>query len=637
MIRWGAYHMLMWAWVLVPLAWILYRLRKQQKKQLETLIDADVVSHLAPRLNPKLMRNKNILWLGAILLMILALARPQWGYHWDEVQRRGLDIMVVLDTSKSMLTQDVKPNRLQQAKWGIRDLLGKLHGDRVGLISFAGSAFLQCPLTMDYPAFAMMLDDVYAGIIPRGGTAISKALKEAVESFEYDSAADKAIILVTDGEDHDGDPASLIDELKAKGIMVFAIGVGTLEGELIATTDQNGAQTFIKDANNQVVKSALNEEPLRQLAMETGGIYVRSAPGDFGLDQIYDRGINKLQRADQESKMVKIYEDHFSWFLTAAFILLILEAALAFGKKGAKKRIPAITAVLLAGAFLLPNQVRAEENEDPFAYMQAGLTAMNAAGKAEAAESVQPAEPVDNTSTNAAAMAEAMPSESEKQYQQAAAYFEKAADLTRSNEELDAAVAWYNLGNALYKLKQFDKASTAYQNALTSSDLALQSKAYFNQGNAAMEIMQTTDTPTFKTMVEQLDHAMSLYEKSMMLDADDVDAKKNYEAALRLKTGLLNAQMSIQTLISQSRNMVRDGRIVDALQSMQTNMQQPAVQRILQMDQELGKKLQETIQKISDVAKIDQDVAKELQQVQDQMDKIKTLPTIQNNGGTSDE
>ncbi|NCC52980.1 MAG: VWA domain-containing protein, partial [Spartobacteria bacterium] len=227
-----------------------------------------------------------------------------------------------------MMAEDIKPNRLQQAKWGVRDLLQKLRGDRIGLLTFAGTSFLQCPLTVDYAAFLMTLDDVYAGILPRGGTAITKALQQAIDSFEYDTNADRAIILVTDGEDHEGDPARLIPELKKKNIRVYAVGVGTLQGELIPTSDPQGRLTFIKDNEGQVVKTALQEDAIRKVALETGGIYVRSAPGDFGLERIYDQGIDQLQRDEQESRMVKEYEERFMWFIAIALAMLLIESLL---------------------------------------------------------------------------------------------------------------------------------------------------------------------------------------------------------------------------------------------------------------------------------------------------------------------
>ncbi|MFH0952766.1 MAG: VWA domain-containing protein [Verrucomicrobiota bacterium] len=328
MMRWGAPDILAWLLLLIPLWWGVFYLVRRRERLLQRIADAKVLPVLMPDRKIRQIRRRTTLWLAAVALMGVSLARPQWGFHWQEVKRRGLDILVVLDTSRSMLAQDIKPNRIQQAKWGIRDLIQKLKGDRIGLVTFAGSSFLECPLTVDYAAFLMTLDDVYVGIIPRGGTAIAQALRTAMNSFAKEQGeADRAVVLITDGEDHEGNPLELLDELKKKNIRVYAVGVGTLEGELVPSEGE--AQTgFMKDREGKVVKSALQEGVMERLAVATGGAYVRSAPGDFGLDRIFDQGIAHLKRDEQESRMTKAYEDRFVWFLGLAFLALAIEALL---------------------------------------------------------------------------------------------------------------------------------------------------------------------------------------------------------------------------------------------------------------------------------------------------------------------
>ena len=326
--RLGSPDILPWLLLLIPIWWLVFYLLRRRERRLQQLIDLNVVPVLSPHRSLVHIHRRTILWLMAISLAGLALVRPQWGFHWQEVKRRGLDIMVVLDTSKSMLAEDIKPNRFQQAKWGIRDLVGKLKGDRIGLVTFAGSSFLECPLTIDYAAFLMTLDDSYVGIIPRGGTAIAQSLRTAIDGFEKSGDADRAIVLITDGEDHEGTPLKLAEEMKKKNIRVFAIGVGSLAGELIPSADAENRPGFVKDNSGNVVKSALQEEVLSKLAIATGGTYVRSAPGDFGLERVYDQGIAQLKRDEQDSRMTKAYEDRFAWLLGSAFILLILEAIL---------------------------------------------------------------------------------------------------------------------------------------------------------------------------------------------------------------------------------------------------------------------------------------------------------------------
>ncbi|HOE01517.1 MAG TPA: VWA domain-containing protein, partial [Kiritimatiellia bacterium] len=230
MLKWGHGEMLFALLLLAPVAALLLALLKRRRRAIHRLVAAEALPTLAPAWNPARARSRLALRLAALVFLIVALARPQWGFHWEEVRRKGLDLMIVLDTSRSMLAADIKPSRLQQAKWGVRDLLRNLRGDRVGLVPFAGSSIVQCPLTVDYAAFTMTLDDLYAGIIPRGGTAIAQALQTAMNAFPAESAADRVILLITDGEDHEGDPLALLPELKAKNIRVYTIGIGTLEG-----------------------------------------------------------------------------------------------------------------------------------------------------------------------------------------------------------------------------------------------------------------------------------------------------------------------------------------------------------------------------------------------------------------------
>ena len=192
-------------------------------------------------------------------------------------------------------------------------------------MAFAGDAFLLCPATIDYAAFTMMLDDVYAGIVPVGGTDLFQALETSLESFKEseESQADKVIILISDGEGHTGDPLALLPKLKEENIRVFAIGVGTRKGELIQTSDG-----FVKDKSGNVVKSSLNESMLERIAFETGGFYVRSAPGDFGLERVYQQGIAQLQREERETRMSKTWTERFQWLLGAALLLLVIEAGI---------------------------------------------------------------------------------------------------------------------------------------------------------------------------------------------------------------------------------------------------------------------------------------------------------------------
>jgi Ca-activated chloride channel homolog len=329
--KWGQIELLYWLPLALPLAWLLFALLRRRRAALARLIDPTMLPVLAPTWNPARAKTRLGLRILALAMLVLALARPQWGFHWEEVRRKGLDMVVVLDTSRSMMASDIKPSRLQQAKWGVRDLLRNLHGDRVGLVPFAGSSLLQCPLTIDYAAFTMTLDDIYSGIIPRGGTAIEQALRTAIAAFPADGAADRVILLITDGEDHEGDPLALLSELTEKNIRVYSIGIGTLEGEMVPAGD--GQAAYFKDRQGQIVKTALKEDVLQKLALGTGGTYVRSAPGDTGLERVFNESINSLKRSEQEARTAKIFEERFLWPIATALLLLAWEAALSDRKK----------------------------------------------------------------------------------------------------------------------------------------------------------------------------------------------------------------------------------------------------------------------------------------------------------------
>lgn len=325
---WAHPERLLWLWVLVPVGIGLVLMEKRRLLRLATFASVPALQRLLPSYRPERRRLLQSLWIVAFGLLLLTLAQPQWGSKWINVQRRGLDIMVVLDTSKSMLAEDFKPNRLKRATWGIRDLLQKLRGDRVGLIAFAGTSFVQCPLTIDYPAFLTTLDDVYAGIIPQGGTATAQALQLAINSFEEEANSDRVLILISDGGDHEGEPLKLLADLKKEKIRVFSIGVGSTEGELIPIRDSHGQQSFLKDRSGNIVKTSLEEEVLQQLALQTGGAYVKAVPGDFGVERLIHEGLADLKRSEHESSLMRAKVDRYPWFVGAALLLLVFESLL---------------------------------------------------------------------------------------------------------------------------------------------------------------------------------------------------------------------------------------------------------------------------------------------------------------------
>lgn len=310
----------------IPVALILFYIwaARRQRSVRETFAARKLLPELTTFFDSRKCRLKNIFLVIAISLAVLSLMRPKWGFHWEEVKRKGLDIIIALDTSKSMLAEDMKPNRLERSKLAIKDLVRELKGDRIGLIAFSGTAFLQCPLTVDYNGFLLSLDHLDAGTIPRGGTSISSAIKEAMKSYEGEEGQYKVLIITTDGEDHEGNPVKTAEEAKRKGIKIFCVGVGSKSGELIPITDKKGKFGFVKDRSGNVVKTRLDENTLKTIALTTGGSYVHATPTEFGLDFIYRKKLSKIEKRDIETKMKKYYEERFQVPLGIAFLLFAI-------------------------------------------------------------------------------------------------------------------------------------------------------------------------------------------------------------------------------------------------------------------------------------------------------------------------
>ncbi|MDP2768038.1 MAG: VWA domain-containing protein, partial [Candidatus Methanoperedens sp.] len=288
---------------------------------------------LLAQVDPGRQRIKAILLILGLTLCFFALLRPQWGFKWQEVKRKGLDIIIALDTSKSMLANDIKPSRLKRAKLAIGDFTQNLKGDRVGLIAFAGSAFLGCPLTIDYGGFLLALENVDVHTIPRGGTSISSAIKEAIRSYPAGEGKFKVLIIITDGEDHDGDALGLAREAKKEGIIICCIGIGTKEGELVFLEQEDGRKEFLKDNAGNAVKSSLNEDLLQKISLAAGGTYIRSTNTNFGLDLLYQGRLSKMEKREFEGKMNKLYEERFQLPLFLGLILILLEIIISDRKK----------------------------------------------------------------------------------------------------------------------------------------------------------------------------------------------------------------------------------------------------------------------------------------------------------------
>ena len=271
------------------------------------------------------LRFKFLLLLGGMALGIIALSQPRMGFQWEEVQHRGFDIILTVDVSRSMLAEDISPNRLTRAKREVIDLLSMLQGDRVGLVVFAGIGFTQSPLTVDYKAIEIFLDTLDTELIPVPGTAIAHALQTSMQAFSDSHRNSKAIILITDGEDHSGELQIVEKQAREAGVKIFVIGIGKTEGVPIPNL-QGG---FLKNKKGELVMSKLNEAALKELALSTGGSYAQSVTGDLDLEKIYLQDIREnLQRNELQKTRRRLWNEQFQWFVLAAILCWMIEPLL---------------------------------------------------------------------------------------------------------------------------------------------------------------------------------------------------------------------------------------------------------------------------------------------------------------------
>lgn len=271
------------------------------------------------------LRFKLLLLLGGMALGIIALSQPRMGFQWEEVQHSGFDIILAVDVSRSMLAEDINPNRLTRAKREVIDLLSMLQGDRVGLVVFAGISFTQSPLTVDYKAIEIFLDTLDTELIPVPGTAIAHALQTSMQAFSDSHRNSKAIILITDGEDHSGELQIVEKQAREAGVKIFVIGIGKTEGVPIPNL-QGG---FLKNKKGELVMSKLNEVALKELALSTGGSYAQSVTGDLDLEKIYLQDIREnLQRNELQKTRRRLWNEQFQWFVLAAILCWMIEPLL---------------------------------------------------------------------------------------------------------------------------------------------------------------------------------------------------------------------------------------------------------------------------------------------------------------------
>ena len=448
-------------WLLPLIAVVLIIQSRKKKRAMQAFADP----HLLDRLTAHELRGrrfiKALLLLLSFGLMLFALAGPRWGSHYEEVSQKGVDVMLLIDVSPSMLVEDIPPNRLERARREILDFVKVVQGDRVGLVAFAGAAFIQCPLTLDYAALEMFLGALQPDLIPVPGTDLGAAIEMGISAFDEESATDKVIMLITDGEDNEKQALTAARQAAAKGIKIFVFGIGDTAGGPIPELDGRGG--FKKDSRGKLILSKLEEDSLKEIASLSGGAYVRSVAGDLDLDILYFDGIKSSTRAQElKSGKIKVYEERFPLFVLAAFMLLVIEGfideKIRFKAHGGRKAVMTKAVIWLLAAISVSSVTavvsRAAESPDDL-YRK---------GRFAEAEKAYAQSDMDNPKDLRHRYNRGCAAYQSGDYQSAAAAF--ASVLRRSEDDDIRSKAAYNLGNANFQQGDFQSAVENYKQAI---------------------------------------------------------------------------------------------------------------------------------------------------------------------------
>jgi len=305
----------------------------RKKKLINLFGDLPLIFKNAPYISFARQRTKVVMLLVALMLLSVALARLQFGTHLELLKREGLDIVVAVDVSNSMLAQDMNPNRLQKAKQEIQGIIDRLKGDRIAIVAFAGQAFIQCPLTLDYSAARFLLNAIDNTSVSVQGTSLTSAIEMATKAFNQKEKKHKVMLLLTDGEDHKGGVEPMADEARKQGIKIYTVGIGNPAGEPIPILDREGNKVgFKKDGSGEVIISKLDEVTLQKISLNTGGKYYHATAGEIELDRIFDE-ISKLEKKELEGTLVTRYDDRFQLPLLLVILLVVGEFFITERKK----------------------------------------------------------------------------------------------------------------------------------------------------------------------------------------------------------------------------------------------------------------------------------------------------------------
>lgn len=482
MIRWAAPHYLYLLLAVPALVAVLAAGAWLKARRYRTLADAALIPRLADRYNGALALLKSALLITGFLFLVAALARPRWGEKLQVYKGRGIDIVIALDASKSMLATDVKPNRLERAKNGVAQLLDNLSTNQVGITEFAGDCYVMCPLTPDVEAAKLFLDVIEPGNVPKPGTNIQRAIEVSCSLFNPGEDSYKALVLITDGDNLEGDPMAAAQAAAAQGVRIFAVGAGTVEGSTVPD-DRGGGTSYKKDKDDKIVISRLAERMLLVMAKATDGRYFRSET--MNLDHLA-AALDQMKKKEIGGGEFVEYEERYQFFLAIAFVLIFC-GVLISDRKGnwfpkmnitfPKLKFLHLSFYLLALAFFISPA-------------HAGIGSSMRAGNALA---------------------------NKGRYDEALRKYQEALVLEPDNVKIH-----YNIARALYKAGKYPEAVSEYQLCMLTKDKKLQARTMYNIGNCLFR-------------QQRLDDAIGAYTASLLLDPKDTPAKQNLEFCLKEK------------------------------------------------------------------------------------------------------
>jgi len=479
---------LLWLLLVIPPAlWLFFWWAERARQKLLTqFVEARLLSQLTMGISPARRKLRQALLILAVAFLVVTLARPQRGFDLQQVEQRGLDIVVAVDTSKSMLATDIAPNRLARAKLAVQELLQKAGTDRMGLVAFAGDAFLECPLTIDNTAFQQSLSALDVNSIPRGGTALAAAIDTALTAFKEKDHY-KVLVILTDGEDNDEGAMATAQKAADAGLKIFTIGIGSAEGTLVQVPDSNGNSDYVRDPQGNVVKSELNEPLLQQIAGAAGGFYLPLRGADT-INTLYERGLEPLPKSEGQEKLVRRYHEQFHWPLMAAILLLLAEM-LSPERRGERK-----------GAKTSNIQHPTSNAQSSAAAALVAILLLSNSALASPADALR-----DYKAGN---------------YTNAVQEYERLAQIYTNDLRLV-----FNAGTAAYRGTNFDEAVKMFTLVTAAPDLKLQQQAYYNLGNT--QYRMGAAAKDIDGLQETWETAIKSYERAVTLNTNDVDAAFN--------------------------------------------------------------------------------------------------------------